>query len=178
LEEVPQEHRKALFAELAVLDVHHAFRTHHSVSLADYVRDFPEYIDASCRAELEAAIEQGLRTVAHGKPPPPRSGEAPATIGKYQILNLLGSGGQADAFLAFHPTLAQVAVLKLARDAGKLNEEFRDQILREGRVLAGLRHPNLVRVFDLDFDGNRPFLVVEFISGRTLEAFLKSDRPD
>ena len=44
-------------------------------------------------------------------------------------------------------------------------------LVEEGRLLVDLEHPNLVRIFDLDFHDDRPFLVMEYVHGRNLEQY-------
>jgi serine/threonine protein kinase len=64
--------------------------------------------------------------------------------------------------------LGRDLVLKIARDPVAVDPAGRDRLLAEGRLLAELDHPNLVRVLDLDFQDDRPFVVMEYVAGRTL----------
>jgi serine/threonine protein kinase len=100
-----------------------------------------------------------------------------ATIGKYRVLSLLAQSGQADVFLAFHPTLHKEVVIKLSRFAVDAGREERTAMLREGRLMADLDLPGMARVYDLDFDGDRPFLVMEHIRGRNLKQYAEEERP-
>lgn len=88
--------------------------------------------------------------------------ETPASIGRYLVVDAIGVGGQAEVFLGVHPGLGREVVIKrLKRGPGP-------QLAAEGRVLAGLDHPNLARVYDLDAADGRAFLVMESIRGRNL----------
>ncbi len=98
----------------------------------------------------------------------------PTMIGKYHVVGTLGSGGQASVYLAVHPILNEQVVLKLAsrapedEDASKTN-----RLVAEGRVLCQLKHPNIGRVFDLDFFERRPFIIMEFVRGRALDQYAR-----
>src|SRR5262249_36556442 len=99
-------------------------------------------------------------------------------IGKYLVLELLDSGGQARVFRVFHPGLGKEFVLKLARrllEAGSspfaAGPSPPAGLVREGRILARCDHPNLVQVVDLDVHEGRPFVVMEHVSGLTLQQF-------
>jgi serine/threonine protein kinase len=126
------------------------------------------------------------------RPPAPASAASPAAegqgpqadaapmerIGKYLVLELLDSGGQARVFRVFHPGLGKEFVLKLARrllEAGSspfaAGPPHRAGLIREGRILARCDHPNLVQVVDLDVHEGRPFVVMEHVSGLTLQQF-------
>jgi serine/threonine protein kinase len=93
----------------------------------------------------------------------------PDRIGKYLVVGELGTGGQALVYRAVHPTLDKDLVIKLARallDGGEID---RSQLVAEGKLLAELEHPNLVRVYDLGVYEGRPFLAMEYVRGRTLQ---------
>ena len=76
-----------------------------------------------------------------------------------------------------HPALRGEFALKIARQAMGRDPSSREPLLSEGRLLARLNHPNLVRVVDLDFHEDRPFLVLEYVPGRTLQRYLEESRP-
>ncbi len=105
--------------------------------------------------------------------------DEPPRIGKYQVLELLGSGGQAQVFRVVHPSLAKEYVLKLARRPMAIEDQAnRDALLREGRLLARCEHPNLIRVVDLDVHQGRWFVVMEYVSRLTLAQFVRQYRPE
>ena len=105
----------------------------------------------------------------------PRSPEAPlpAAIGKYLVVGRFPHSGQAEVFRVVHPQFQQERVLKLAKEA--VGPDGRSEIVEEGKIMSELEHPHLVRVYDLDFLGDRPYLVMEFIRGRNLEQFAAED---
>jgi serine/threonine protein kinase len=90
----------------------------------------------------------------------------PELIGKYRVIEGLGSGGQGEVYRAVHPTLGRDVVIKVARRG--LAAEQQKKLIEEGRILARLDDPGLVKVFDVDLHQGRPFVVLEYVAGRTL----------
>jgi serine/threonine-protein kinase len=101
-------------------------------------------------------------------------------IGRYEILEELGRGAMGTVYRAKDPAMDRVVALKtiiavaLASDQGN---EFRERFYREARAAGGLAHPGIVPMFDVGEHEGVPFLVMEFISGRTLaDAVKKGER--
>jgi predicted Ser/Thr protein kinase len=95
--------------------------------------------------------------------------ERPGAIGKYLGVEPLDEGGQGQVFRVIHPRLGKDLVLKLGRHPVGADE--RASLVAESRLLADLEHINLVRIYDLDFHHDRPFLVMEYVHGRNLEQY-------
>ncbi|GCE05743.1 serine/threonine protein kinase [Dictyobacter aurantiacus] len=87
-------------------------------------------------------------------------------IGNYQLLRLLGSGGFADVYLGEHQHLGNYAAIKVLHT--RLTNEQIEGFRQEGRILAHLLHPHIVRVLDFDVQNMRPFLVMSYAPGGTL----------
>lgn len=88
--------------------------------------------------------------------------------GRYRIQRTLGHGGMAIVYLAHdeelrRPVAAKVLAGHLADDPG-----VRERFLREARLAARLSHPNVVQVYDAGESDGRLFIVMEYVSGRTL----------
>src|SRR5256712_7682288 len=96
--------------------------------------------------------------------------EPGTTLGRYQILARLGSGGMAAVYRAFQPALDRVVALKVLRPGFVDEPEQRERFEREAKAVARLRHPHIVQVFDYDVVDGHAFLVMEFIDGGTLKA--------
>lgn len=97
-------------------------------------------------------------------------------IGRYEILQELGHGGMAVVYLARDPLMdRQVALKLLPRPAGTGDEQFRIRFEREARIVAALEHPAIVPVYDFGYFENRPFLVMRYMSGGTLNDRLKDN---
>jgi tRNA A-37 threonylcarbamoyl transferase component Bud32 len=91
----------------------------------------------------------------------------PQQIGKYRVIQLLGAGGQATVYRAVHTEIpGRDVVIKWAN--ANLSPDAQRCILDEGRILAELDHPGLVRVYDVDVAEGRPYVVFEYVAGRTL----------
>jgi serine/threonine protein kinase len=137
-------------------------------------------------SELEDRAEDdrsGPTVVMPDEKDPPAGVEPMRRIGKYIVIERLDSGGQAEVFRVVHPALGKELVLKLARRPiatgieGRADAAWRDRTMGEGRLMARCDHPNLVRVFDLDIHEGRPFLVMEYVPGLTLDQFADQRRP-
>jgi len=95
-----------------------------------------------------------------------------STLGRYQIVAQLGSGGMATVYKAFQPALDRFVALKVLRPGLIEDPEQRERFEREAKAIARLRHPNIVQVFDFDTIETQSFLVLEFVDGGTLKAKL------
>ncbi|MFW6135972.1 MAG: protein kinase domain-containing protein [Chloroflexota bacterium] len=109
------------------------------------------------------------------------SGLQGRTIGKYRILEPLGRGGMARVYRAYHPQLDRYVAVKVLR-ADLLDDEasdagsWRARFQREARAVAALRHPNVVRVYDFDVEGNLSYIVMECLEGDSLKTRLNDYR--
>jgi len=84
--------------------------------------------------------------------------------GRYRLESVLGRGGMSEVYLAHDRELGRRVALKLlAPDADSARFE------REARAVASLAHPNVMQLYDYGEDDGRPFMVLEFVPGGTLE---------
>jgi serine/threonine protein kinase len=97
----------------------------------------------------------------------------PDAIGRYKVVGRIDTGGEADVYRVVHIELGNDLVLKLARRRART--EDRSGLASEGRLLVDLKHPNLVRIYDLDFHDERPYLVMEYVHGRNLEDYARDE---
>jgi serine/threonine-protein kinase len=101
----------------------------------------------------------------------------PKCIGRYEIVEELGRGAMGSVFKARDPAVGRIVALKTIHTAaleGALSEEYRARFYREARTSGVLAHPGIVPVFDVGEDAGAPFLVMEFVEGRTLADAMKS----
>ena len=98
-------------------------------------------------------------------------------LGRYKILDRIGLGGMGQVFLAEHGTMRRRAALKVLPPDRSANEFSRARFLREARASAQLDHPNLVRAFDFDQDGDVTFLVMEYVDGVTFHDLVSRSGP-
>ena len=129
------------------------------------------------KASAEAAVSEteptGPADTAAAQDRAERQGTAPDAIGKYKVVGRIDGGGEADVYRVIHLKLGNDLVLKLGRRS--CGTEDRAGLVAEGRLLVDLEHPNLVRIYDLDFHGDRPFLVMEYVHGRNLEDYARDE---
>jgi serine/threonine-protein kinase len=95
------------------------------------------------------------------------------TIGRYQITEHLGRGGMAEVYKAYQPSLDRYVAIKLMHGFLADEKEFLTRFEREAKVVATLRHPNIVQVHDFDVDNGVYYMVMEFITGDTLKGRLQ-----
>lgn len=93
-------------------------------------------------------------------------------FGAYQNLELIGRGGMAEVYKATHPTLNQTVAVKLLPAALAADENFRKRFQREAQTIAALQHPNIVRLFDYGVENDTHYMVMEYLSGKDLDAHL------
>jgi serine/threonine protein kinase len=89
--------------------------------------------------------------------------------GTYQILHQLGSGGMGRVYAASHARLPGLFAVKALHREFSQNETAVLRFRSEAEIMAGLRHPHIVQVFDFDVaEDGTPYLVMEFIEGQNL----------
>lgn len=95
-------------------------------------------------------------------------------VGPYQILDIIGQGGMATVYKAFHPNLDRYVAIKVLHPALKQDADFLGRFQREARLVAKLEHPNIVAVYDFNSHNGNPYLVMRLVEGQTLKTRLKS----
>jgi tRNA A-37 threonylcarbamoyl transferase component Bud32 len=169
LDQVDGQERRALLRELLLLEIELARHAGETPTPAAYRARF-----AGETGLIDEAFSQGS-TVRHAPcvssevAEPATPGGSGWSIGRYVVLARLDEGGQAVVYRVMHPALGREYVLKWSRRAAVLGREESDRLVAEGRLLAALDHPNLVRVVDLDVCDGRPFLVMESVPGLSLQ---------
>jgi serine/threonine protein kinase len=94
-------------------------------------------------------------------------------LGKVRVDMFLARGGMADVFIGTHTTLQRAVAIKFLKGDLQENPDLRERFEREARVIAMLRHPNIVQVFDFDTYENQPYLVMEYVPGTSLGTYLR-----
>jgi serine/threonine protein kinase len=95
------------------------------------------------------------------------------TIGRYRIAEHLGRGGMAEVYKAYQPNLDRYVAIKMLHTFLSDEKEFLTRFEREAKVVATLRHPNIVQVYDFDVEGGVYYMVMEYISGEALKTRLQ-----
>ncbi|HVX61118.1 MAG TPA: protein kinase [Pirellulales bacterium] len=98
-------------------------------------------------------------------------------LGKYKLLDHLGTGGMSAVYLAEHAVMRRRVALKVL-PANRVNDSsYLARFHREARAVASLDHPNIVRAFDVDQDGDYHYLVMEYVEGRDLRVLVEGNGP-
>lgn len=105
---------------------------------------------------------------------PNRLNVIPKQIGRFEIKRLLGQGTFGSVYLAKDPSLDREVAIKVPRLGFFSSKEEERRFFREAQSAARLRHPNIVRVHEVSHEIERPFIVSEFIDGRTLSDLIRS----
>jgi hypothetical protein len=87
---------------------------------------------------------------------------------RYELEHRLGHGGMATVYCARDLKLDRQVALKLLADNLAGDDEVRKRFSREARLAAKLDHPNVVQVFDVGEDEDRPYIVMEYVDGGTV----------
>ncbi|HOA22862.1 MAG TPA: protein kinase [Aggregatilineales bacterium] len=96
------------------------------------------------------------------------------TLSKYELRERIGRGGMAEVYRAYHAALDRFVAIKILHPFLGEDPEFKERFEREARSVAQLRHPNIVQVYDFDFDPERElyYMVMEYVEGPTLRTRL------
>lgn len=93
---------------------------------------------------------------------------------RYRLTRPLGTGASAHVYVAEDVTLRRRVAIKLLHPALAGDEGFLRRFRAEAQVVAALRHPNILTVFDWGEDGGSPYLVMELLEGGSLRSVLDS----
>ncbi len=121
-------------------------------------------IDEDVLTEYQAS--RFLRNKAHG-----------LVVGKYVILDRIGSGSMGRVYKAHHQLMGRVVAIKIIAPEISNNERVVSRFQREMKLVGRLDHPNVVRAFDADQIGSVLYIVMEYVSGQSLSIKLRTDGP-
>jgi tetratricopeptide (TPR) repeat protein/predicted Ser/Thr protein kinase len=99
------------------------------------------------------------------------------TIGKYQVEKVLGRGGMGTVYLAHDPVIDRKVALKTMAPGVAETPELKARFLREAEAAGGLRHRNIVAVYDLGEERGQPYIAMEYIEGTDLEKIIQRHEP-
>jgi tRNA A-37 threonylcarbamoyl transferase component Bud32 len=99
------------------------------------------------------------------------------SLGKYKVLERLGSGGMGQVFLCEHKLMRRRVAVKVLPTPKDGDRSTLDRFYREARAIASVDHPNIVRAYDIDQDEHLHFLVMEWVDGTNLQDLIKKFGP-
>ena len=104
----------------------------------------------------------------------------PQKVGKYEIADEVGRGSMGTVYSAHDPFSDRLVAIKVAHpqyiDQSEEGQRFRKLFFNEAHAAGVLHHPNIVKVYDADMDGDLCYIVMEFVHGaRTLEEYCKAE---
>ncbi|RME84491.1 MAG: hypothetical protein D6785_05505 [Planctomycetota bacterium] len=94
------------------------------------------------------------------------------TVGKYRLLDEIGRGGMSIVYSAYHPGLQRTVAVKMLDHQLVFDEEFATRFKNEGKIIASLKHPNIVEVYDMEQAYATYFIIMEYLEGTTLERII------
>lgn len=103
----------------------------------------------------------------------------PRYLGKYVLRERLASGGMGEVWKAFDPSLKRIVAIKLLRADKRDDVEFVSRFEREARLIAALRHPNIVQIhdfavaYDAQVDTTLAYMVMDYVQGQTLTKYIQ-----
>jgi serine/threonine protein kinase len=105
----------------------------------------------------------------------------PQTIGRYEVQRVLGSGAMGSVVLAEDPRIKRKVAIKTVKMDAIRNEEDRHEFMarfqREAEVSGLLNHPGIVAIYDVGESDQGPFLAMEYVAGKPLDALIKGQAP-
>jgi serine/threonine protein kinase len=96
--------------------------------------------------------------------------------GKYKVLGPLGAGGMGYVYLCEHQIMRRRVAIKVLPPSSSDSASLQ-RFHREARAVAQLKHTNIVGGYDIDRDGKRHFLVMEYVDGSTFQTIVKAHGP-
>jgi len=94
---------------------------------------------------------------------------------RYELQELIGGGGMADVYLARDNLLDRPVAVKILHQQFQSDAEFIDKFHREAQAAARLSHPNIVNIYDVGVEGTTHYIVMEYVSGKTLKERIRME---
>lgn len=114
--------------------------------------------------EPEIAVGSGLQLALNASHPSP-----PQRLGDYELYEVLGKGGMGVVTKGFDCKLRRVVAIKTLSPFFASHPQSRQRFLREAQAAAAVRHDNVVTIYSVNEDAESPFLVMECITGTSLQ---------
>ena len=95
---------------------------------------------------------------------------------QYKILGHLGSGGMSSVYLAEHSLMQRRVAVKVLPRKRLEKSIYLERFIREAQAIASLDHPNIVRAYDIDHEGDVHYIVMEYFPGENLQKIVETER--
>ncbi len=122
----------------------------------------------SIQAQIDAFLPEPASTSEVDAAPSARRGDDPPHIARYGVEAVLGHGGMGIVYRALDTRLHRTVALKMLLAGAYVRPGERERFLREAEAAAGLRHPNIVQVYDIGEHDGRPYFTMELLEGGSL----------
>src|SRR6202162_1726655 len=96
-------------------------------------------------------------------------------LGSYEVAAQIGAGGMGEVYQAHDTKLGRDVAIKVLPEAFAHDPERLSRFQREAKMLAALNHPNIAMIFGLEHSDGVQYLVMELVSGETLQERVKRD---
>ncbi len=100
-----------------------------------------------------------------------------AQLGKYEVLDQMGTGAMGNVYRARDTTLDREVALKTIRTGAAVDPDIRQRFYREARACARLQHPNIITVYDLGEADNTAYIAMELLEGADFRRIIQERRP-
>ena len=94
---------------------------------------------------------------------------------RYHLVRMLGDGGMGSVYKAADRVLRRFVAIKLLHPAVANNPSSVERFQREARAAASIGHPNIIDIMDFGQEGSRPYMVMEYLRGRSLSQVIAMD---
>jgi tRNA A-37 threonylcarbamoyl transferase component Bud32 len=120
-------------------------------------------VDLSDVDRMNARIEKASHLPSH----------AITSVGGYTDLELIARGGMGEIYKARHPSLNRAVAIKILSIYFKDDSAFNQRFAREAGLMAHLRHPNIITIYDYGEQDGLPYIVMEYLTGATLSQVMQ-----
>ncbi len=145
-------------------------------TLAAYRSENPGELPEDSGPVADFFIAQGLLTRWHTDKLNTRKYKG-FFLGKYRLLDHLGTGGMSSVYLAEHVLMHQRRAVKVLPKTRVNDSSYLARFRLEAQATARLDHRNIVRAYDIDEDKGQHYIVMEYVQGRDLQNMVKDDGP-
>jgi len=104
---------------------------------------------------------------------PPEQDDEIGRLGKYRILEVLGSGGMGIVFRAEEHLLKRMVALKVMKPSVATKPQSRTRFLREAQATAALSHDHIVQIYLVGEERGAPFIAMQYLAGQSLQTVLE-----